>query len=150
MMVPSRLVLGMEGDSTGMYGPPSCKTPCQLFSGNQDIGQVLSTLDSDLHNLERGLAIASWRVRHRNGCHVVSSAWWPVGASVSYIRRPSPSRVLEGTGHAQVHSFRHPGFGGGPVDHYKGPYNLIVLPGRFQTRPAKPSHTGFCLSGAEG
>ena len=71
-------------DHPGIYGSPSCKTQCQWNSRHW-----VSFFRSNLRSLERGLA--SWRVRHRNGRHVVSSAQWPVGAPVLHIRRPSPS-----------------------------------------------------------
>ena len=117
MAVPCRVVLGMEGDRPGMYGPPACPTQRRYIGKNQDTWPVLPSLDGDTCSMEHG--VACWRVRHRHGRHAIPSARWPVGTPVSSLHGPSPSRASAGTGYEEPISFHHPGFGGGPVDHFK-------------------------------
>ena len=143
MAVPCRVVLGMEGDRPGVYGPPVCPTQRRYVGENQDTGPVHPSLDGDM------CGVASWRVRHCHGRHAIPSARWPVGTPVSSLRRPSPSRVPAGTGYEEPISFHHPGFGGGPVDHFEG-LDSSFCRGGFQTGPAGPSRTRFCIPGAEG
>ena len=79
-------------------------------SSVEDIGQVLSALDSDSCSMECGLAF--WRFRHRHGRHVVSSAQWPMVHQYCIYADPLSHVSLQGP---VIHSFRQPGFGGGPL-----------------------------------
>ena len=86
MAVPCRVVLGMEGDRPGVYGPLACPTQHRYVGKNQDTGPVLPSLDGDMRSMERG--VVSWCVRHRHGRHAIPSARWPVGTPVSSLRGP--------------------------------------------------------------
>ena len=85
MAVPCRVVLSMEGDHPGVYGPPVCPTQRRCVSQTQDTGPVLPSMDGDMRSMERG--VASWHVRHRHGRHAIPSARWPVGTtSIIFMR----------------------------------------------------------------
>ena len=148
MAVSSRVVLGMEGTTEECMDHLRVRHNADSSVETQDIGQVLSALDSDSRSMERGLA--SWHpASQRMSCCFISTvAGWCT--SIVYTQNFSLTCTCgDRTCTRFAHSFRQPGFGGGPVDHYKGPDSLFSW-GRFQARPTGPSSTGFCISDAEG
>ena len=129
-----------------MYGPPSYKTQRRLFGGTQDIGQVFSALDSDSRSMEHGLA--SWRVQTSQWtscCFISTVAGWCTG--MVYTQTIYSHDIPAGTGHSLVSPTRLRRW---PVSTIMKAQILRSAGGRFQTRPAGPSHTGFCISGVEG
>ena len=51
MVVPGRVVFGLEGDCPGLYGSPACLAPRRFVGGNQDAGEVLPSVDGDPRGL---------------------------------------------------------------------------------------------------